>query len=396
MLYANVKEILESIKDCRISEDYEIIDFFKKGSVGKVCKGKFKKVLSTKFVALKFLISKKNKDKENHSEVLIHSKLKHKNIPDIFGYYQVKNGSCIAMELSDFGDLSNFKRKILKKSYFSETLICFLSFQILDAIFYLHTNYKIIHLDIKQQNVLIDQYLKVKLSDFSVSLDYKEAKEYIDLEREGTSHYISLEVLEEKRIEVEEASKIDIYSFGVLLYVLAFCDFPYELINVKDRDYEQIAKNIREKELTFPKNKNHSELFINFLRKCLEKDIKKRYNIYDAKRDPWVRGYKFLLDEKEKLYNQSKFLIQMMINNITAAPPLDSRLCSRNMNGAIEAPESLRNKSSLTSVGRFADAMRNLLSFNSSRCHAQETHLRYAALYVSGESPPHSRVCRQR
>ncbi len=317
MLYANVKEILESIKDCRISEDYEIIDFFKKGSVGKVCKGKFKKVLSTKFVALKFLISKKNKDKENHSEVLIHSKLKHKNIPDIFGYYQVKNGSCIAMELSDFGDLSNFKRKILKKSYFSETLICFLSFQILDAIFYLHTNYKIIHLDIKQQNVLIDQYLKVKLSDFSVSLDYKEAKEYIDLEREGTSHYISLEVLEEKRIEVEEASKIDIYSFGVLLYVLAFCDFPYELINVKDRDYEQIAKNIREKELTFPKNKNHSELFINFLRKCLEKDIKKRYNIYDAKRDPWVRGYKFLLDEKEKLYNQSKFLIQMMINNIT-------------------------------------------------------------------------------
>ena len=28
-------------------------------------------------------------------------------------------------------------------------------------------------------------------------------------------------------------------------------------------------------------------------------------------------GYKYLLDEKERLYNQSKFLISMMVNNIT-------------------------------------------------------------------------------
>lgn len=319
MLYANIKEILESIKGSSISEDYEIIDIFKKGSVGEVCKGKFKKIKTSKFAALKFLISEKNKSKSklNHSEILIHRKLKHKNIPDIYGYYPVKNGSCISMELSEFGDLSNFKRKILKKSYLSETLICFLSFQILEAIFYLHTNYKIIHLDIKQQNVLIDQYLNVKLTDFSVSLNYKGVKEYIDLERVGTSYYISPEALEEKTIEVAEASKIDIYSFGVLIYVLAFCNYPYELIRVKDRDYEQILKNIREKELEFKKNSNHSELFKNFLRKCLDKDIKKRYNIYEAKRDPWVMGYKYILDEKERLYNQSKFLISMMVNNIT-------------------------------------------------------------------------------
>ena len=69
--------------------------------------------------------------------------------------------------------------------------------------------------------------------------------------------------------------------------------------------------------MNLKKNSNHSELFKNFLRKCLDKDIKKRYNIYEAKRDPWVMGYKYLLDEKERLYNQSKFLISMMVNNIT-------------------------------------------------------------------------------
>ena len=40
-------------------------------------------------------------------------------------------------------------------------------------------------------------------------------------------------------------------------------------------------------------------MFKNFLINCLHKDIKKRYDIYQAKNDPWLKGYQLLLDEKD-------------------------------------------------------------------------------------------------
>ena len=48
----------------------------------------------------------------------------------------------------------------------------------------------------------------------------------------------------------------------------------------------------------------------------MEKDIKKRYDIFELANDPWVRGYQIILDEKEKLYNAGKFVIDLMVDNI--------------------------------------------------------------------------------
>ena len=318
-------DLQEKIKGTKFDELFELMDEIKSGSVGRVCKAKFKKLKTDRFAACKFLISEKSRGtreeentihKENeHMEILIHGKLKHKNIPNIYGYYKIKDGKCITMEFTKYGDLENFKRTILKRSSISETLICYIAGQILESLFYLHMN-KIIHMDIKQQNILIDGYLNAKLTDFSVSINYKSSKKRINLPRVGTCYYISPEVLNYKTIDVKEASKIDIYSFGVLLYVLAFADYPYELVNVDHHDYDKILQNIEEKELKFKEDSGHSNMFKNFLKKCLEKNIKKRYNIYEALRDPWIKGYKIILDEKEKLYNAGKLLINLMVDGI--------------------------------------------------------------------------------
>ena len=305
-----LNEILEHIKDTKISEDFEILNHCKSGSVGIVLNGRVKKVKNSKLVALKFLLKQKNED----IEISIHEKLKHKNIPNIYQYYKIKNGSCIVMEYIKYGDLSNFKKTYLKKQCLSESLICYLSYQILEAILYLHKNKKI-HLDIKPQNILIDDFLNIKVTDFSISYDYKSSQKDISLPKVGTCYYISPEVLNENKIKVSEASKIDIYSFGVLLYFLAFNDYPYDLIHIKNIDYEEIAKNINKKNLQFPENTGHSNMFKNFVKKCLEKDIKKRYNIYEAMNDPWIRAFKFLIDEKEKLLNGGKFLINLMTDS---------------------------------------------------------------------------------
>ena len=315
----SIKEMSKMMKGFCVSEYFELSDYISSGSTGAVWLAKFRKIKTDKFAALKFLIQKNNNKKrenkneeENHTEILIQNKLKHKNIPDIYGYYKINGGTCIAMEFCKY-DLRNFKKQLLKRN-FSETLLCYISFQILDAILNLQKN-KIIHQDIKPQNILIDEYLNVKLCDFSISLNYSGSDNYLNLKRTGTPYFMGPEILGEETIEKGEASKIDIYSFGVLIYLLAYCDYPYELAKVNDKDYSQILKNIQEKELTFPKN-NHSEKFHNFLTKCLQKDIRERYNIYEAMRDPWIQAHKYILDEKEKLNNGCKFLMNMMTNNI--------------------------------------------------------------------------------
>ena len=320
------ESINNMIKDTKLNEYFELIEEINRGSVGRVYKAKFKTIKTERFAACKFLLSKKpeeisekvrkeKNEKPGSMEILIHSKLKHKNIPDIYGYYTINGGGCISMEYEKFGDLRHFRKELIKKNYFTEALISYISVQILQAILYLHIN-KIIHMDIKQENVLIDECLTAKLTDFSVSLQYRSAKKHIQLKRNGTCYYMSPEILSEKKIQVKNASKIDMYSFGVLLYSMAFSDYPFEIRNINSKDYDQFSKQIQEKKLKFPENTGHSKMFKNFIKKCLEKDIRKRYNIYEAMNDPWVKSFRILEDEREKLFNTGKFLINLLANNI--------------------------------------------------------------------------------
>jgi serine/threonine protein kinase len=246
---------------------------------------------------------------------MAHGSLKHKNIPQIYGYYKIGDNSAIAMEYSHYGDLEHFKKKIIKRAPLSESLICYILGGLAEAVYYIHTHNKIIHMDIKQQNIVVDDYLNIKLTDYSISINYRNMK-YITLPMIGTCYYMSPEVLKKDTIPANYASKIDVYSIGVLLYLLAFCDYPYKLKDVDNKNYSQILKNIQQYDLEFPSDADNSKPFLNLIKNCLNKDIKQRYDIYQLMNDPFVKGYQIILNEKEKLYNAGKFVIDLMVDNI--------------------------------------------------------------------------------
>lgn len=304
-------------------EKFELLEFKKCGSAGSVLKAQTKikaqnSKAKPKIVALKFLFNGKEgkaKKEINHQEIIAHGSLKHKNIPQIYGYYKIGDNSCIAMEYSHYGDLENFKKKVIKRAPLSESLICYILGGLAEAVFYIHTHNKIIHMDIKQQNIVIDDYLNIKLTDYSISINYRNLKN-ISLPMIGTCYYMSPEVLKKETIPANYASKIDVYSIGVLLYLLAFCDYPFKLKEVDNKNYAQILKNIQQYDLEFPTDMENSKPFLNLLRNCLNKDIKKRYDIYQLMNDPFVKGYQIILNEKEKLYNAGKFVIDLMVDNI--------------------------------------------------------------------------------
>ena len=294
--------------DPKILESFELQEFLGSGSESEVYKAYIKN--SKRTVAMKMILLKKNQ-KKNINEINISKKLKNKNIINFYvaGEFKRNELYCIITEYAQYGNLKQFQQKIReKKKNLSEPLICFITYQILNGLKYCHLC-KIVHFDLKPQNIIIDNYLNIKIIDFSISLDYSKIKSsQIRLPLKGTSLYISPEVIKSEKIYIKDLNKIDLYSLGIILYNLAFNSFPFSL-EFKDINnfviiYEKIMK-----ELTINNESDkYSSYFIDFINKLLEKDINKRININEALNNYWVKGAEILLEEKEKICNDDIFL----------------------------------------------------------------------------------------
>ena len=175
---------------------------------------------------------------------------------------------------------------------------------------------KVAHLDLKPQNITINEFLTVKLIDFSISINYsKMNSNQIKLPSCGTKYYMAPEVISSKTIDVKDLNKVDLFSLGVVLYNLAFGSFPFDYecedFNNKEKKYNKIMNT----EIKFD-NHPYSSHFIDFLKKLLEKDINKRIDINQALNHYWVKGAQLILDEKENLYNAGKFLSLLITDHI--------------------------------------------------------------------------------
>lgn len=334
----NLYNYLKNRKCSQFLEDFELLDYISSGCSGVVYKGCNRKNLDDP-VCLKFLLNKLDSEerekqfnkkddnienKENNAPILeeikIQQKFHHKNIAKYYDYCDLKDYGCIIMELAEYGDLNYIQKKLIQQNCLSETFLAYITKQILDGLFYIH-KLKIIHMDIKPHNILINKNLEIKITDFSVSLSYEKTKnsEKIKLPLTGTNPFMSPEVLNKEQIDIEDASKIDMFSLGIMLYHLAFEEFPYDLnINVK-KNFRQAYEKIKYKNLEFPKNKSksgkYSNLFIKFLKNLLDNNIKNRISVFDALDEPWIKATNLIYQEKEKSDIQ-KFLMNITTDNI--------------------------------------------------------------------------------
>ena len=300
-------------------EEFELTNFISTGGTGVVYSGQLKKRKNAQKLAIKFKYSKRqNRDKDEFQEIGILKKLHHKNITNIYAFAKVGTlmHYCV-LDLGKHGDLEKFMKTLLKRKVLSETILCYFAKQILEALEYMH-KCKIIHNDIKQGNIVVDANLDIKITDFSVSCTYAnfEPDDCVEFPFMGTSKYICPEILGHVKMAVKEACKIDLYSFGVTLYELAFGKYPYKLNEVENKKYDEILNNIKQEKLEFPEDKKISTLFKDFLSHLLDKNYQTRYDIQQCLNHPWIKGAKIINDEKENIYYLESFLINAITDNI--------------------------------------------------------------------------------
>ena len=318
--FKNIEKLNEyiKIKNPKFLEDFELLNLLGTGSESYVYKAQITKKNNNLITAK--MIKRVKGELININEINISKKLKNINIINTYGGSPVIKDEldCIMMEYAKYGNLRDFQKNILKRNTLSESLICFIAVQILKGLKYIHMC-KVIHFDIKPQNIVIDDFLNVKIIDFSVAMDYGKIndKNTIKLPFRGTNFYIPPEVIKRKTINLKDLNKIDLYSLGVILYNLAFGSYPFNLSYEDSKDYNKIYDKIMKEQWEIKKEKHsYSVHFIDFLKKLLEKDIDKRINIYEAFNHYWIKGGDILFNEKEKLYNAGSFLADLITDHI--------------------------------------------------------------------------------
>ncbi|KAJ3090089.1 hypothetical protein HK102_004710 [Quaeritorhiza haematococci] len=96
--------------------------------------------------------------------------------------------------------------------------------QVADAVGYLHSH-SIVHRDIKDENILIDDLYRVKIIDFgSAAIEPNHNPNHLFDKFQGTIQYASPEILKGEKYR---GRPLDIWDLGVLLYTMLYGEVPF-------------------------------------------------------------------------------------------------------------------------------------------------------------------------
>ncbi|RHZ14128.1 hypothetical protein DYB37_006328 [Aphanomyces astaci] len=173
-------------------------------------------------------------------EVDILSVLIHPNIVHFLGAVQEHPNYCLITELCEGSVLDLLKLVESKKARATWGLTLDIANDCASACHYLHSlNPIVLHRDIKAENLLITELFRCKLSDFGLSRSLE--KDAIANTVCGTPRWVAPEVY---RGDVY-SEKIDIYSYGIVLWELFCFKKPYLDQDPINLPYMVVHKNLR-------------------------------------------------------------------------------------------------------------------------------------------------------
>ena len=278
-----IKALKKSFGYLNFFDYYEMLDNLGEGIFGSVKLGVEKK--TNQRVAIKII--KKNKTKESdielvRNEIDIMKLCYHPYVVHLLDHFENGEYIFIVMEYIKGGSLTDYMKS--KKFNFTERRAAELIYQLAKGLKYLH-KYGIIHRDLKTDNIMLTEASdkgNIKIMDFGLSKILGKKEKSTD--GFGTLTFVSPEVLIRKPYNKE----VDIWSLGVILYLMLSGELPFD---DPDDNEQNIAKSIVYQDVKFPPEKfsKRSKAVIDLIKGCLTKDPKNRIKIDEILKGEWIK-----------------------------------------------------------------------------------------------------------
>ncbi|GAB2229532.1 hypothetical protein Droror1_Dr00013778 [Drosera rotundifolia] len=223
-------------KVCVLMQRYEIGRLLGQGTFAKVHHGR--NIQTSMSVAIKIIdkekVLKVGMIDQIKREISVMRLVRHPNIVQLYEVMATKNKIYFVMEYVKGGELFNkvakgkLKEDVARK-YFQ---------QLVSAVDFCHSR-GVYHRDLKPENLLLDENGNLKVSDFGLSA-LAESKRQDGLLHTtcGTPAYVAPEVIHRKGYD---GAKADIWSCGVVLFVLLAGYLPFQDTNLMEM-YRKIGK----------------------------------------------------------------------------------------------------------------------------------------------------------
>lgn len=253
-------------------ERYHVLQMVGQGCFGKVFKGRRKQ--TGKIVAMKFISKrgKAEKDQENlRHEIGILQRLDHENIILLLDWFETNTDFVVVTQFA-YGELFEIFQDDKR---LPEAEVSNIGRQLVKALNYLHSE-KVIHRDMKPQNVLVSSNGTVKLCDFGFARALSSHTTVLTSIK-GTPLYMAPELVQEKPYD----GSVDLWSLGVICYELFVGQPPFYTNSLI-----ALVQLIISKPVHYPDSM--SSAFRSFLKGLLQKDPACRLGWPDLLSHPFV------------------------------------------------------------------------------------------------------------
>ncbi|KAL4246713.1 hypothetical protein ABKN59_008434 [Abortiporus biennis] len=181
-------------------------------------------------------------------EIDVLRNLKHPNIVRLYDVIETDKYIGIILEYASGGELFDH---ILAHRYLRERDACKLFSQLLSGVWYIHQK-KIVHRDLKLENLLLDRNRNVIITDFGFANRFEHRSDDLMQTSCGSPCYAAPELVISDGLYV--GSAVDIWSCGVILYAMlaGYLPFDDDPQNPDGDNINLLYRYIVSTQLTFP------------------------------------------------------------------------------------------------------------------------------------------------